>query len=191
MSDFPASRAKAFAFLAQEKWTGAREEAVAAYQLRPNEPEALRAFARFLSRTRQSQALELWDQLAKNQPLTRDDLRDEATSALVAGEPANRCYDLFLWAPMLCSKYALDISASGVVRSTFHWLDHGSAGNNLDSYDSHHCVVSDFLHFHSAACGPFNEVIQLVGTAYRMGERDWQDDRNTRFSRTCSWTSLH
>ena len=77
---------KSFAFLAQEKWTEAREEAVAAYQLRPNEPEALRAVARFLSRTRQPQALEFWDQLAKNQALTRDDLHDEATSALVAGE---------------------------------------------------------------------------------------------------------
>lgn len=76
--------------LNEENWTGARKEALAAYQLRPNEPEALRAVARYLSRTRQQQALEFWEQLAKLQPLTRDDSRDEATVALISGqtEPA-------------------------------------------------------------------------------------------------------
>ena len=48
---------KAFAFMAEEKWQDARNEAVAAYQLRPTEPQALRAVARFLSRTRQALSL--------------------------------------------------------------------------------------------------------------------------------------
>lgn len=76
--------------LDEENWTGARKETLAAYQLRPNEPQALRAVAQYLSRTRQQQALEFWEQLAKLRPLTRDDLRDEATVALISGqtEPA-------------------------------------------------------------------------------------------------------
>ena len=77
---------KAFAMIAQQNWNDARTEAVAAYQLRSTEPEALRAVARFLSRTRQPQALEFWAQLSKEQALTREDLRDEATVAMVAGD---------------------------------------------------------------------------------------------------------
>src|SRR6267378_1439500 len=77
---------KAFAFIAQENWTGARDEAIAAYQLRPTEPEAVRAIARLLTRTRQPQALEYWDQLAKITALSRDDLRDDAAIALMAGD---------------------------------------------------------------------------------------------------------
>jgi hypothetical protein len=77
---------KAFALIEQQKWQEAKNEAVAAYQLRPAEPEAIRAVARFLSRTRQQQAFEFWDQLEQTQPLTRDDLRDEAAVALASGE---------------------------------------------------------------------------------------------------------
>ena len=77
---------KAFAFIAQEKWTEARGEAVAAYQLRQTEPQALRAVARFLSRTRQPDALEFWKQLQDRQPLTHEDLRDEAAIALSSGD---------------------------------------------------------------------------------------------------------
>jgi tetratricopeptide (TPR) repeat protein len=77
---------KAFAFIAQEKWTEARGEAVAAYQLRATEPQALRAVARFLSRTRQPDALEFWKQLQDREPLTREDLRDEAAIALASGD---------------------------------------------------------------------------------------------------------
>jgi hypothetical protein len=76
---------KAFALIAQENWSAARDETIAAYQLRPTEPQALRAIARLLSRTRQMQALDFWDQLAKVAPLTREDLRDEAATALIAG----------------------------------------------------------------------------------------------------------
>ena len=69
---------KAFHFIDEENWNEAQKEATAAYQLAPNEPEATRAVARFLSRVRQPQALEFWDRLAKEESLTRDDLRDEA-----------------------------------------------------------------------------------------------------------------
>jgi len=75
----------AFALMEKEQWNDARKEATAAYQLWPNEPEAIRAVARFLSRTRQAQALEFWDKLEKEKRLTRDDLVDEASIALVAG----------------------------------------------------------------------------------------------------------
>ncbi|MEY2493085.1 MAG: hypothetical protein QOH24_2036 [Verrucomicrobiota bacterium] len=77
---------KAFAFIAQENWAEARDEAIAAYQLRSTEPEAVRAIARLLTRTRQPQALEYWDQLAKITPLSRDDLRDDAAIALMVGD---------------------------------------------------------------------------------------------------------
>ena len=77
---------KAFLFIDKQDWSVARDEAVAAYQLRSTEPQALRAIARFLARTRQLQALEFWDQLAKIAPLTREDLRDEGAISLLAGD---------------------------------------------------------------------------------------------------------
>jgi Tfp pilus assembly protein PilF len=77
---------KGFAFMAQEKWTEARNEVTAAYQLRPHEPQALRAVATFLTRTRQREALDFWQQLAKIDKLTPDDLQGQATIALIAGE---------------------------------------------------------------------------------------------------------
>ncbi|MFN2623980.1 MAG: hypothetical protein ABR611_14170 [Chthoniobacterales bacterium] len=77
---------EAFALMEKEQWNDARKEATAAYQLWPDEPEAIRAVARFLSRTRQAQALEFWDKLEKEKRLTRDDLVDEASIALVAGD---------------------------------------------------------------------------------------------------------
>ncbi|MBA3960669.1 MAG: hypothetical protein H0X40_02050 [Chthoniobacterales bacterium] len=77
---------KAMRAMAAEDWSGAEHEAIAAYQLDRTEPEATRALARFLSRARQGQALEFWEQLAKAQPLTKEDLRDEAAIALAVGE---------------------------------------------------------------------------------------------------------
>ena len=62
---------KAFAFIEKEQWNEARKEATAAYQLWPAEPEAIRAVARFLSRIRQTAALEFWDRLEKDGRLTR------------------------------------------------------------------------------------------------------------------------
>ena len=77
---------KAFAFINKEQWSDARSEAVAAYQLRPGEPQALRAVARFLSRTRQPEALDFWKQLDQRHLLTEEDRRDEATIAIIAGD---------------------------------------------------------------------------------------------------------
>jgi hypothetical protein len=79
---------KAFALIAREKWPEARSEASAAYQLRATEPQAVRAVARFLSRTRQPDALDFWQQLEKLEKLAPEDLRDEAAIALVTGETA-------------------------------------------------------------------------------------------------------
>jgi len=77
---------RAFTLINKEQWIDARGEAVAAYQLRPTEPQALRAVARFLSRTHQPEALEFWKQLAGKTSLTREDVRDEAMIAIIAGD---------------------------------------------------------------------------------------------------------
>ncbi len=78
---------KAFRYIEAEQWIDARNEATAAYQLRPTEPQAMRAVARFLSRTRQIEALDFWKQLRTSSvPLSRQDLRDEAAIAISAGE---------------------------------------------------------------------------------------------------------
>ena len=76
----------AFALIDKEQWGDARNEAVAAFQLGRNEPQALRAVARLLTRTRQPDALEFWNELRKIDKLTADDLRDEATIALMSSE---------------------------------------------------------------------------------------------------------
>src|SRR5579864_7223306 len=78
----------AFALIDQQKWQEARDEATAAYQLRPNEPEALRAVARLLSRAGQADAIAFWKSLAAETTLTQDDLRDEAAIALKANDLA-------------------------------------------------------------------------------------------------------
>jgi tetratricopeptide (TPR) repeat protein len=79
---------KAFAYIEKANWPEARKEATAAYQLRPTEPQSVRAVARFLSRTRQPDALEFWQQLEKLTPLTREDRQDEAAIAIASGETA-------------------------------------------------------------------------------------------------------
>src|SRR6476620_1466076 len=77
---------KAFSLIEAEKWNLATAEARAGYQLWPSEPAAIRAVARLLSRTRQTEALGFWKALRETEALTRQDLRDEAAIALVAGE---------------------------------------------------------------------------------------------------------
>src|SRR5919106_1197402 len=77
---------RAFTLISKEQWNDARREAVAAYQLRPTEPQALRAVARFLSRTHQPEALEFWKQLAERTSLTRQDVREEAMIAIIAAD---------------------------------------------------------------------------------------------------------
>lgn len=79
---------KAFAGIAAENWPEAQKEATAAYRLAPNEAEAIRAVAVFLSRVRQPQAFEFWDRLAQKSRLTHADLREETGVALALGETA-------------------------------------------------------------------------------------------------------
>jgi tetratricopeptide (TPR) repeat protein len=78
--------AKAFAYIDKANWLEARKEASAAYKLRPTEPQSVRAVARFLSRTRQPDALEFWQRLEQLTPLTREDRQDEAAIAIAFGE---------------------------------------------------------------------------------------------------------
>jgi tetratricopeptide (TPR) repeat protein len=77
---------KAYVLMDQEKWGDARSEAIAAYRLRPTEPEAIRAVARLLSRAGQSDGLKFWQELAAKTKLTRTDLRDQAGLALKTRE---------------------------------------------------------------------------------------------------------
>ena len=77
---------RAFAYISNEQWNDAQREAIAAYQLRPSEPQALRAVARFLSRVREPEALDFWKQLQNQQSLTRQDRRDEVSIALAGND---------------------------------------------------------------------------------------------------------
>jgi tetratricopeptide (TPR) repeat protein len=77
---------QAFVFIDQQKWGLARDEATAAYQLRPDEPQAIRAVALLLSRAGQGDALTFWKSLASKTSLTREDLREEAGVALQAND---------------------------------------------------------------------------------------------------------
>lgn len=91
--------AHALEYIDQEKWREARDEASAAYRLRTNEPSALRAVARLLSRAGQVDGLEFWRQLDAVAPLSPDDLREEANLALqtndlaAAGEAVRRLFN--------------------------------------------------------------------------------------------------
>ena len=79
---------KAFAFINKEQWTDARSEAMAAFQLSPGQPEALRAVARYLTRLHSIEALDFWKELSTKTSLTRLDVRDEAMIAIIAGDIA-------------------------------------------------------------------------------------------------------
>src|ERR1700730_5462277 len=113
---------KAFELIDQEKWAEARTEAVAAYQLRGTEPEAIRAVARLLSRAGQADAIGFWKELKSRTKLTPTDLRDEATIAVKAKEidvaesalnqllslPESKPSDLLLAAQLAIQKQDLD-----------------------------------------------------------------------------------
>jgi hypothetical protein len=79
---------KAFASIDKEQWDDARSEAMAAFQLSPDQPEALRAVARYLTRLHSIEALDFWKALSKKTSLTRSDVRDEAMMAIIAGDVA-------------------------------------------------------------------------------------------------------
>src|SRR3954468_20393913 len=73
---------KAFAFIGQEQWGPARDEALAAYRLRSKEPEAIRAVAKLFSRAGHPQGLKFWQELKSVTKLTPDDLREQAGLAI-------------------------------------------------------------------------------------------------------------
>ena len=79
---------KAFASIDKEQWDDARSEAMAAFQLSPDQPEALRAVARYLTRLHSIEALDFWKALSRKTSLTRPDVRDEAMIAIIAGDVA-------------------------------------------------------------------------------------------------------
>jgi hypothetical protein len=79
---------KAFDFINKEQWDDARSEAMAAYQLGPDQPEALRAVARYLTRLHSIEALDFWKELSRKTSLPRVDMRDEAMIAIIAGDIA-------------------------------------------------------------------------------------------------------
>ena len=67
---------EANALMVEEKWTEASRRVQDAYLLRPNEPEAVRASARLLTRvSRPGEAVPFWEELAKLTSLTREDRR--------------------------------------------------------------------------------------------------------------------
>ncbi len=78
--------ANALAFIDEQKWKAARDEASAALLLRPGEPQAIRAIARYLSRVGDINALKFWSMLAEKSQLTRTDLRDKAAIAIKGRE---------------------------------------------------------------------------------------------------------
>ena len=113
---------KAFALIDHQKWSEARTEAVAAYQLRSTEPEAIRAVARLLSRAGQADAISFWKELKSHTTLTVTDLRDEAAIAVKAKEqevaeeaignllaqPGSKPSDLLLAAQLRLQKQDVD-----------------------------------------------------------------------------------
>ncbi len=78
---------EANALMVEEKWTEASRRVQDAYLLRPNEPEAVRASARLLTRvSRPGEAVPFWEELAKLTSLTREDRRDYFSCALAVGQ---------------------------------------------------------------------------------------------------------
>jgi hypothetical protein len=154
----------AFSLIDKEQWNDARKEATAAYQLWPNEPEAIRAVARLLSRTRQAQALEFWDRLEKVSKLNRADLVDEASIALLAGDDAR-------------AKRAIDALLSGKpgpIKAIDHLLAAQLAlrqGGSIEAHDELQKVFSD-----AAATGREKLQAALLQVAIAGGSEAWSDE---------------
>ena len=154
----------AFALLEKEQWNDARKEATAAYQLWPDEPEAIRAVARFLSRTRQGQALEFWDRLEKEDRLTRVDLTDEASIALLVGDDTRAKRAI---AALLSGK-------NGAVKPVDHLLEAQLAirqGAPMEAHDALQKVFSD-----PQATGREKLQAALLENAISAGNDAWRDE---------------
>ena len=158
----------AFALMEKEQWNDARKEATAAYQLWPNEPEAIRAVARFLSRTRQAQALEFWDKLEKEKRLTRDDVVDEASIALVAGDDTRAKRAI---AALLGGKF-------GALKPVDHLLEAQLAvrqGAPIEAHDALQKIFDD-----AAATNREKLQAALLQIAISGGTEAWRDEAWTR-----------
>jgi tetratricopeptide (TPR) repeat protein len=154
----------AFALIDKEQWNEARKEATAAFQLWPDEPEAIRAVARFLSRTRQPQALEFWDRLEKDGRLTRVDLTDEASIALLAGDDTRAKRAIT----------ALLSGKNGGVKPVDHLLEAQLAirqGAPIEAHDALQKVFSD-----SAATNREKLQSALIELSIAGGNEAWRDD---------------
>ena len=156
--------ARAFALIEKERWNEARKEATSAFQLWPNEPEAIRAVARFLSRTRQPQALEFWDRLEKEGRLTRADLTDEASIALLAGDDTRAKRAIL----------ALLSGKDGAVKAVDHLLEAQLAirqGAPLEAHNALQKVFGD-----PQATGREKLQAALLESAISEGNEPWRND---------------
>jgi tetratricopeptide (TPR) repeat protein len=154
----------AFALIDKEQWNEARKEATAAFQLWPDEPEAIRAVARFLSRTRQPQALEFWDRLEKEGRLTRADLTDEAAIALLAGDDTRAKRAIT----------ALLSGKNGAVKPVDHLLEAQLAirqGASIEAHDALQKVLGD-----STATNREKLQAALIELSIAGGNETWRDD---------------
>jgi tetratricopeptide (TPR) repeat protein len=154
----------AFTLIEKEQWNEARKEATAAIQLWPDEPEAIRAVARFLSRTRQPQALEFWEHLEKMARLTRTDLVDEASIALLAGDDGRAKRAI---AALLSGK-------EGPAKPIDHLLEAQLAirqGAPIEAHDALQKVLSD-----SAATSREKLQAALIELAIAGSNEAWRDD---------------
>ena len=158
----------AFTLIDKEQWNEARKEATAAYQLWPNEPEAIRAVARFLSRTRQAQAIEFWDKLEKEKRLTRDDLVDEASISLVAGDDTRAKRAI---TALLGGKF-------GAARPVDHLLEAQLAIRQGAPIEAHDALLKIF----DDAGAKSREKLQaaLLQVAISGGNETWRDEAWTR-----------
>jgi tetratricopeptide (TPR) repeat protein len=155
---------RAFALMEKEQWNEARKEATSAFQLWPNEPEAIRAVARFLSRTRQPQALEFWDRLEKEGHLTRADLTDEASIALLAGDETRAKRAIL----------ALLGGKNGAVKAADHLLEAQLAirqGAPVEAHDALQKVFGD-----PQATGREKLQAALLENAISEGNEAWRND---------------
>jgi lipopolysaccharide biosynthesis regulator YciM len=155
---------QAFVLIEKEQWNDARKEATTAHQLWSEEPEAIRAVARFLSRTRQAQALEFWEHLEKAGRLTRTDLVDEASIALLAGDDARAKRAI---AALLSGK-------EGPVKPVDHLLEAQLAirqGAPIEAHDALQKVFGD-----PAATNREKLQATLLELAIAGGGETWRDD---------------
>ena len=157
---------EAFSLIDKEQWNDARKEAMAAYQLWPDEPEAIRAVGRFLSRTRQAQALEFWDRLEGH--FTRADLVDEASIALIAGDDTRAKRSI---ATLLGGKF-------GPPKPIDHLFEAQLAirqGAPIEAHDALQKIFDD-----SSATSREKLQAALLEVAISSGSEAWRDDAWTR-----------